>query len=327
VRRVLLGVAALLAAVPLLAAFGLWRAHRAIDALDPALPSPEEAAAALAAVAEADLPLRLAYVNTASQVAPRDAVLDRALDPEPDAPYVMSHPAFVLEWRNGGGLLVDAGMDRAGALRFGPVLEWLYGAPPIRPHGSLAERLGPALAGRSWTILFTHLHQDHTGGTPALCAALPAGGSIRLLQTRAQASLGSYTTRQGRSDLAHSPCLEAGLLAETGLAEVPGLPGVRVLHAAGHTPGSQVVLARVAAADGERKVALVGDVVNAVDGVRRELPKPALYSLLFNPESLPRLARLRAFLRALEGLGFEILPSHDQLHLEARKIPEWHRPV
>jgi glyoxylase-like metal-dependent hydrolase (beta-lactamase superfamily II) len=327
VRRVLLGVAALLAALPLLAAIALWRAHRAIDALDPPLPSPEEAAAALAGVAEGDLPLRLAWVNTASQVAPRDAVLERSLDPDPDAPYVMSHPAFVLEWRDGGGLLVDAGMDRAGALRFGPVLEWLAGAPPIRPHGSLAERLGPALAERSWTILFTHLHQDHTGGAPALCAALPPGRSIRLLQTRAQAALGNYTTRAGRSDLARSVCLEPGLLAETALAEVPGLPGVRVLYAAGHTPGSQVVLARVAAPEGERRVALVGDVVNAVDGVRRELPKPALYSLLVVPESRPRLTRLRAFLRALEGLGFEILPSHDQLHLEARRIREWHSPV
>jgi hypothetical protein len=74
-------------------------------------------------------------------------------------------------------------------------------------------------------------------------------------------------------------------------------------------------------------VALVGDVVNAVDGVRRDVPKPRLYRLLVVPESDRRMARLRALLRELERLGFEILPSHDQLHLEAMGIPEWHDAV
>jgi glyoxylase-like metal-dependent hydrolase (beta-lactamase superfamily II) len=322
----LLGLFAVLGAAVLVAALGLWRAHRDIDALDPPLATAEEAAAALAGVAADELPRRLAFVNTASQVVPRSAVLDPARDPDPDAPYVMSHPAFVLEWGDGRGLLVDTGMDREGALRFGRPLEWIAGAAPIRPRTSLAERLGPALAGRSWAVLYTHLHQDHTGGTPALCAVL-GGGRLRLLQTPAQATRGNYTTRQGRGDLARSPCLEASQLAEAPLAEAPGLPGVRVLLAAGHTPGSQVVLARIAAEGGERRVALVGDVVNAVDGVRRDVPKPFLYRLFVVPESDARLARLRALLRGLEGLGFEILPSHDQLHLEARGIPEWHSPV
>jgi glyoxylase-like metal-dependent hydrolase (beta-lactamase superfamily II) len=237
----------------------------------------------------------------------------------------MSHPAFVLEWPDGRGLLVDTGMDREGALRFGRPLEWV-GADPIRPRAPLAERLGRVPAGRSWAVLYTHLHQDHTGGTPALCAAL-GGQRLRLIQTPTQATRGNHTTRQGRGDLARSPCLEASLLPEAPLAEAPGLPGVRVLLAAGHTPGSQVVLARIGAAGGERRVALVGDVVNAVDGMRHDVPKPFLYRLLVVPESDARLARLRALLRGLESLGFEILPSHDQLHLEASGIPEWHSPV
>lgn len=265
----------------------------------------------------ADLPVRLEVVDTASQPVPRRRVLDAARDPVPDAPYVMSHPAFVLGWADGRRLVVDAGMDRAGALAFGRPLEWL-GAGPIVPHASLAERVAPHLDAGPLGLVPTHLHTDHVGGVLAWCAALPAGARVRLFQTAAQAERTNHTTRPGRALLDTAGCLDPVRLDAAPAAPVPGFPGTFVIHAAGHTPGSQIVGAWLREGGEPRGVLFVGDVANVVDGIRLDLPKPWAYRTFVVPENEPRLARVRAFLReAADRAGFLILPSHDRLHLVA----------
>jgi glyoxylase-like metal-dependent hydrolase (beta-lactamase superfamily II) len=105
-------------------------------------------------------------------------------------------------------------------------------------------------------------------------------------------------------------------LAEAPLAALPGFPGVGVVWAAGHTPGSQVVLAALRGQDGApRRLAFAGDVANAVDGIRHDVPKPPLYRLLLVPEDDARLGAVRRFLGHLEQAGFAVVPSHDGLHL------------
>lgn len=315
-RILALGLGGVLAA----AGMGLLLAHREIDALDPPLPS----LVALRAFAAApDLPTQLAVVDTASQEMPRALVLDPSRDPRPGARYVMSHPAVVLIWADGRRLLVDAGMDRAGALAFGRPIEWL-GGQPIEPHASLAERIGGTLARAGpLGIVFTHLHTDHVGGVAALCAALPPSMRVSLFQREAQIRLANYTTRPGRAQLAAARCLAPVALEEAPVAAVPGFPGVFVIHAAGHTPGSQVVGAWLRETPGAppRGWLFPGDVANAVDGIREEVPKPWAYSTFVVPESAARLARLRGFLRDAEAAGMTLVPAHDALHLRSLGLP------
>lgn len=312
-RRIALAAALLVGAAALALAAGLVWAHREMRGLDPPLPEPEELRAFAAAP---DLPVRLRAVNTASQVTPRRLVLDPARDPTPDAPYVMSHPAFVLEWADGRRLLVDAGMDRAATRRaFGRPIEWMGGGS-IEAHASLAERVGPELNGRRVGIAFTHLHIDHVDGVHSLCRALDGRTRIALFQRRAQAERVNFTTRVGRAWLDTAGCLEAIGLEEVPAAAVPGFAGVFVIHAAGHTPGSQIVGAWVAGAGGPRGWLFAGDVANAIDGIRRDVPKPWAYQTFVVPESEARLQRLRSFLRqAADRVGFTVLLSHDELHL------------
>ena len=67
-----------------------------------------------------------------------------------------------------------------------------------------------------------------------------------------------------------------------------------------------------------------GDVVNQIDGVRQNIPKPALYSALVVPESTARLEALRRFLAGLErDHGVGLLVSHDQLSIEASGISKY----
>jgi glyoxylase-like metal-dependent hydrolase (beta-lactamase superfamily II) len=252
---------------------------------------------------------------------PRAAVLDAALDPTPDAPYVMGHVAFAIEWADGRIFLVDAGMDREAALAFGAPIERLSGADPIEPRRSVAEALGSA-ARRVTGIGFTHLHTDHTSGVAALCAATDR--RIRLVQGRLQTERTNYTTRGGAAQLAAAPCLAREVLDGSGVVGVPGFPGLALVPAGGHTPCSQLFVAHVRDGDALRTWLFAGDVVNQIDGALREVPKPGLYSLVVVPEAPARLAALRALLReAAARPGTGLLVSHDRLALERSGVPEW----
>jgi glyoxylase-like metal-dependent hydrolase (beta-lactamase superfamily II) len=312
-RRVLRIVALLFAAALLLVALLLVQAHWAMRGLGGPLPTD------LSALVGDDLPVRLVVANTASQRLPRAQVLDPGRDPTPDAPYEMSHPSFLLTWADGRRLLVDAGMDAEAARAFGATLERVGGAP-TQTHGSAIEQL-PELASGPLAVVFTHLHTDHVQGLVPLCAAR-RGAEILLFQTAAQADRRNYTTRPGAALLESAGCARVTRLADAPLAELPGFPGVGVIWAAGHTPGSQVVLAAVRGPDGTvRRFAFAGDVANAVDGIRHDVPKPFLYRTLLVPEDDARLGTVRRFLAHLEQAGFAVVPAHDLLHLRELGLP------
>ena len=314
-RRILIALGALLGLIVLWAAAGLFLAGRAIRALEPELPSMDEI---LTFDPAADLPVGISWLNTASQKMPRSAVLDPSQDPTPDAPYVMSHVVFVLEWSDGRILLVDAGMDSDAATGFGKPLEIVSGADPIRPLGSMAEKLGLSLR-RVAAIAFTHEHTDHTNGVGSLCRL--HSQPIRLIRNRLQVDETNYTTRPGLEQLADAACLKPEIAEDGPLFRVPGFQGLRFFAAAGHTPGSQIFVAHVRGSDGIRSYALTGDVVNQIDGARQNIPKPWLYSRIVVPESPARLDALRRLLAELErNHGMTLLVSHDQLSLEASGI-------
>jgi glyoxylase-like metal-dependent hydrolase (beta-lactamase superfamily II) len=262
----------------------------------------------------------LSFIDTATQRMPRSAVLDSGRDPQPSKPYSMSHPSFVLEWPDRRILLIDAGMTEEGARAFGKPLEIAAGAAPIEPHGSVATRLGERrkdVAG----IVFTHLHTDHVEGVSELCVGRTEPLPVFLTPT--QAGQANYTTRPGRNLLDRAGCLRLVELEGGPLLSVPGFPGVHVIAAAGHTPGSQVILAKLGGGD-ERAVAFTGDITNALDGILFDVPKPWLYSLLMVPEDGERLGQVRRWLRDLHtNGGVTLLVAHDGRALEAAELPSW----
>jgi glyoxylase-like metal-dependent hydrolase (beta-lactamase superfamily II) len=171
-------------------------------------------------------------------------------------------------------------------------------------------------------VVFTHLHTDHTGGIGDLCAGLHH--RLRVFMTEAQAQRPNFTTRPGLALLRQAGCVQEEPLVDGPLFSLGGFPGVHVIAAGGHTPGSQIIIAYVAAADGVHRYAFAGDIANNIDGITYNIPKPFLYSLLLVPEDKQRLDELRRFLRELrDHAGFTILVSHDQLQIERSGVPAW----
>jgi len=72
-RRILLGLGALVAALVLFAAIGLGIDKRAMNAITPPLPTVDEV---MAFDPNADLPVKLSWLNTGTQPMPRSLVLE-----------------------------------------------------------------------------------------------------------------------------------------------------------------------------------------------------------------------------------------------------------
>ncbi|MBW2399245.1 MAG: hypothetical protein JRG80_08225 [Deltaproteobacteria bacterium] len=273
----------LILAVPAFAAAALLWSHLSIQTIEPEFPSFEQILAVGAD--SADLPVELRLLDTASQPMARSGVLERSLDPDPEAEYVMAFPAFALEWADGRIFLIDLGMERASALSFGEPAERLLGADPIEFHADVAQLLGSAI--------------DRVAGV-------------------LQVDRSNYTTRPGRARIERAGCLDPTRLSEGPLYAVPGFPGLSVFATGGHTPGSQVFVARVGDPVGSRLWVFTGDLANHIDGILHNLPKPTLYSLFVVPEHRDRLDLLRRMLAELARQpGVDLLVSHDLRQLEA----------
>lgn len=270
-----------------------------------------------------ELPTRVSWINTASQFVPRAALIDPAGDPDAGAWSRMSFPAFVIEWADGRILLVDAGMDAGAARDFGKPIERVLGADPVEPLADVGAALGRA-RDRVAGIAFTHLHDDHVQGIESLCRT--SARPIEAFLGAAQAEHPHYLTRAGLSAVKASPCLHVTQLPDQPSVDLPGFPGVSVIHAAGHTPGSQLIVAHLANR-GAKPIVLAGDIANSYDGIERNVPKPWWYSLLIVPEDTERLGELRRYLQDLAGrLGATVLISHDQAALETSGITAFDAP-
>jgi glyoxylase-like metal-dependent hydrolase (beta-lactamase superfamily II) len=269
-----------------------------------------------------EVPVKLSVIETSHQQVSRDGVIDPARDPHKGAPFTMTHPAFVLEWADGRMLLVDTGMTKEGAIKFGVPLEQFFHAGPAVALTSTAAALGDA-ASHVQAIVFTHLHIDHTDGLRELCGRI--GHKIKVFSTALQLDSWTPFTAEGKDLIQSAACVERVRIGGQPLIPLDGFPGVAVVSVGGHTPDSQAIFAAVRAADGTLvRYVFTGDVTNTIDGIRDDVPKPLFYRLVIVPEDDDRLGELRRYFGTLEREhGFKLAVSHDQGQLQSLGIPAW----
>jgi glyoxylase-like metal-dependent hydrolase (beta-lactamase superfamily II) len=197
--------------------------------------------------------------------------------------------------------------------KFPPKLKDIYGIDHDRSIGDALREVGAAPESID-TVVMTHLHFDHSGGTTRRTAA----GTLEPVFKRAKHVVQKLEwedathphERNRASYLGENigPLGEAGLLqivdGETELA-----PGVRVLPTPGHTRGHQSVL--IGEDDGP-KALFLGDV--APTAVHMRLPWVMAYDL----DPARTVATKRAlFTRAVEE-SWLLLWGHDSEHMGGR---------
>ena len=278
----------------------LYQTHGQIDAINPELPS---AKIIRESIADEDLPVSLIAYNTATQNVPLSSVLEGA---DGEEFFDMAFPVFVVTWANGRQFVIDAGLSALTAGPFGESSE-LLGAGPMQFHAGLGDLVeAKEISG----IGFTHLHSDHVDGAGDLCES---GKNLIIVQSVQQYTTTNYLTEAGNLQLEAMECAQRLLIRDekSALKPIGGFPGVFLVNAGGHTPGSQVFVVHVRNNSGAMTYVLAGDLVNHYRAIEENISKPAFYSYLIVPENLSQLEQARVWLKGLAAQRkFKILVSH-----------------
>jgi len=197
--------------------------------------------------------------------------------------------------------------------KFPPKLKDIYGIDHDRSIGDALHEIGLEPAAID-TVVMTHMHFDHSGGTVRRNAA----GALEPVFPRArhvvQAREWRDATHPHERNRASYLGENIGPLGEAGLiqpveGEVEIAPGVRVLPTPGHTAGHQSVL--VGAPDGP-KALFLGDVVPTA--VHTRLPWVMGYDL----EPARTMETKRALFQRAVDEDWLLLWGHDRDHMGGR---------
>jgi glyoxylase-like metal-dependent hydrolase (beta-lactamase superfamily II) len=212
----------------------------------------------------------------------------------PAEPSVQARTAYQIVYPD-GTVMVDTGMDLSTHQFFGRGVQ-----EPYFPEA--AARVAEALRGAK-TIIVTHEHGDHIAGL--MRSTSFAELAPKTVLTRAQ--LQTLKTEPQMPELRPTAEMAARLRIVDYPDYLPFAPGIALIEAPGHTPGSQMVY--VALQSG-KEVLLAGDVAWHMDGVRLNTGKDAPW--IKEPPEL-----MAAELNWLNGLSrteknLSIVISHDE---------------
>jgi glyoxylase-like metal-dependent hydrolase (beta-lactamase superfamily II) len=198
----------------------------------------------------------------------------------------------------GGTIIIDAALTAAQGSNLG-----------ARIDDDAFARMNVAMEAAS-QIVITHEHPDHIGGI----VAYPAPDDIRS-QLRLTAEQVAEPTRYGAFTVPAPPLLEAytPLSYDTATAIAPG---VALMKAAGHTPGTQLIF--VTLANG-KEVLFIGDIGWSLRNIETGKGRPRLLSQFMLGEDREAVFAQLAALKALHGSepALAIVPGHDSSAIDA----------
>jgi glyoxylase-like metal-dependent hydrolase (beta-lactamase superfamily II) len=235
-----------------------------------------------------DLPTAIRYLNVAEWSFP----LSEAVENAPNTPVSLPTPIFQVRFAH-GWIMVDAGMDREHAAAAGDSSQFF----DDRYADAIAALRGASL------IVVTHEHYDHVGTVAH--SAVAGELAPKTMLTRAQ-----------MESLLHNPKMtltpfdsaRAGRYIVVDYdRELPIAPGVVLIKAPGHTPGSQMVYVKLASG---REVILSGDVTLNRLGIETEKQKPDPAHRV-GAEDRAAIAGELAWLHQAERSGVSVVVSHD----------------
>jgi glyoxylase-like metal-dependent hydrolase (beta-lactamase superfamily II) len=247
-----------------------------------------------------DLPHSLRYLEFASFKTPLSGAVEGAENTVVEGVYTVFQVRYPHGW-----IMVDAGVDRE-----------VETDTSVTIDQGRYQRAQEALRGAN-LILVTHEHHDHVAGvihTPARDIIAP-----KTILTRAQVHT-LLRPLPGKTPIGSSPLIHltprdaARYLVIDYDQLYPVAPGVVLLRAAGHTPGSQMVYVRLASG---QEVLLVGDIAWFMAGIERRLQKPQAVSREMGEDRTALQNQLDWLFDLTKRQGIVLVNCHDTAWLRS----------
>ena len=242
----------------------------------------------LASSIPGDKPLRVNHEQVAIGSLPRGAIFagESIRTPEP-----MIHGAYQVVFAD-GYVVIDSAFDEAGLRAMNPDAEFSG-----EGYAAIQRALGGARK-----IVITHEHADHSGGFATYASPENLVGRLEL-----NAEQLANTEQLERAKF---PKSLAGALTPLAYETYAALaPGVVLVKAAGHTPGSQMIFVQLA--DG-KELLFLGDVAWHMDQIRELWYRPRLVTDYFIGEDRDAVMGQFRKLHELAGRDpVQLVASHD----------------
>jgi len=220
----------------------------------------------------------------------------------PAVPSVQARTAFQVVYSD-ALVMVDAGMDLAVHKFFGRGVE--------EPYFPDAAKLVEQAVSKARFIVVTHEHGDHVAGVIHSAAAPQLAPKTILTRTQIQMLM----TSPQMPEIKLTDDLARRFVVIDYDRYYPLAPGMALIKAAGHTPGSQMVYV---ALESGREYLLIGDATWHMDGVRLIKGKDAPWVTEDQPAVLAQLTWLNGLSRSAPDLI--VVASHDEeQHVELVK--------
>jgi glyoxylase-like metal-dependent hydrolase (beta-lactamase superfamily II) len=212
----------------------------------------------------------------------------------PSTPSVQARTAFQVVYPD-ASVMVDAGMDLTVHKFFGRGVE--------EPYFPDAARQVEQAVNRARLIVVTHEHGDHVAGVVHTAAAAQLAQKTILTRTQVQ----SLMTSPQMPEIKLAEDLARRFIVIDYDMYYPLAPGMALIKAGGHTPGSQMVYV---ALDSGREYLLIGDATWHMDGVRLIKGKDAPWVTEDQGAVLAQLTWLNGLSRTAPNLV--VVASHDE---------------
>jgi glyoxylase-like metal-dependent hydrolase (beta-lactamase superfamily II) len=209
-------------------------------------------------------------------------------------PSVQARTAFQVVYAD-GVVMIDAGMDQQVHRFFGRGVE--------EPYDSNASAQVARALTAARLILVTHEHGDHVAGVIHSPQAREL--AAKTILTRAQ--IQTLLTAPQMPEIALTPDMAARYRVVDYDRYFALAPGIALIKASGHTPGSQMVYV---ALESGREYLLIGDATWHMDGVRRIAGKDAPWITEDQSAVMDQLTWLNSLSRSEPRLV--IVASHDE---------------
>jgi glyoxylase-like metal-dependent hydrolase (beta-lactamase superfamily II) len=245
---------------------------------------------ALGGAVPGELPIAVSYLNAYED----SGTVGNAVDGAGSSKAFSVTGVFQVRFRH-GWIMVDAAMDSA-ALHRGRSFK----ADNFAKIETALEKAN--------LIVITHEHVDHV--QPLVKGPIADQVAPHTLLTREQVETLLTKPKVAFTSMDSSQ-VSRYLVVEYERA-LPIAPGVVLIKAAGHTPGSQMVYVKLASG---REMILIGDIAWRALGVDTQRQKPDSTSR-FMSEDRTAIGKQLAWLKNVQAQGISVVVSHDGTQLQ-----------